>query len=69
MLDSDFNLKQDRGLKQQDSMQKAIQHKADMPFEQQAEKKMQVHEAAQRLNYAAFSEWMFDKGYTITKNR
>ena len=45
----------------------AIMQKMDMPFEQQAEKKMQVYEAARRLELPAFMEWMFDKNYFIGK--
>ena len=45
----------------------AIMQKFDIPFEQQAEKKMQVHEAARRMDYPAFSEWMHDKKYFIGK--
>lgn len=41
--------------------------KFDIPFEQQAEKKMQVYEAARRLEFPAFMEWMFDKHYFISK--
>ena len=45
----------------------AIMQKMDIPFEQQAEKKMQVYEAAKRLELPAFMEWMFDKKYFIGK--
>lgn len=45
----------------------AIMQKTDIPFEQQAEKKMQVYEAARRMELPAFMEWMFDKNYFIGK--
>jgi hypothetical protein len=45
----------------------AIMQKMDIPFEQQAEKKMQVYEAARRMELPAFIEWMFDKKYFIGK--
>lgn len=80
MLDSDFNLKQDKGLNKtiekyassatdehKKQLLAATVHKGDIPFEHEAEKKMQVYEAARRLEFPAFMEWMFDKKYFIGK--
>lgn len=53
--------------KAEQQLHDAIMQKMDIPFEQQAEKKMQVHEAARRLELPAFIEWMHDKNYFIGK--
>lgn len=81
MLDSDFNLNQNKEFSKTIStpakkgepsywdkeLYDAFMQKIDIPFEQQAEKKMQVHEAARRLELPAFIEWMYDKHYFIGK--
>lgn len=72
MLDSDFNgsefqSKPTQKQKQEQQLHDAIMAKTDIPFQQQAEKKMQVYEAAKRLDLPAFMEWMFDKKYFIGK--
>lgn len=53
--------------KAEQQLHDAIMQKMDIPFEQQAEKKMQVYEAARRMELPAFMEWMFDKNYFIGK--
>jgi len=53
--------------KAEQQLHDAIMDKMDIPFQQQAEKKMQVFEAAKRMDYAAFAEWMYDKHYFIGK--
>lgn len=53
--------------KTEQQLHDVIMQKMDIPFEQQAEKKMQVYEAARRLELPAFMEWMFDKNYFIGK--
>jgi hypothetical protein len=53
--------------KAEQQLHDAIMQKMDIPFEQQAEKKMQVFEAARRMELPVFIEWMHDKKYFIGK--